>query len=78
MGDKIRAYGHMSFGRLEGYNVITSLVEPFKTIYGIFRSDKLYGNAIMVNGDEAMVGVFSNGELQKIIDKNNIRDKQVY
>ena len=55
LGDQIRGFGTMTANKLEGYNVISmrkSLLsnknELERTIYGMFRDNKLYGKAIII------------------------------
>ena len=74
--DAIRAYGNMSNGKLDGYNIISSIPSlsmvsnnnntmlKIRTFYGMFRNDKIYGRSVMIDNDAIMVTQFNNNELQ--------------
>ena len=69
INDKITAFGTLNAGQLDGYNVIVSLVEPYKSVSGMFRNDKPYGNVVLTMNDDVMVGRFVNGELVEIAER---------
>lgn len=63
--DSLRAYGTMLGGKLDGYNILWSREDSRegkgeKTVYGMFREDKLYGKAVVVENRSVLVGHFSN------------------
>jgi hypothetical protein len=76
--DGIRAYGNMSNGKLDGYNIISSIPSlslisnnnnnntPLKirTFYGMSRNDKIYGRSVMIDHDALMITQFNNNELE--------------
>ena len=64
INDKLRAFGTFLNNSLDGYNVLTSTVEPYKTIYSLFRNDKPYGSAVVIDGQEVMLCRYINGELE--------------
>ena len=52
-------------GKLDGYNILWSREDSRegkgeKTVYGMFREDKLYGKAVVVENRSVLVGHFSN------------------
>ena len=63
----------MNNNKLEGYNVISiqeSLVsnkrEKQRTIYGMFRDNKLYGKALVIDDDEIVIAHYTDGKLREI------------
>lgn len=65
ISDSMRAYGSMQNGRLDGYNILWVRGEGKegtgeRTIYGMFREDRLYGKAVVVEGNVVMVSQFAN------------------
>jgi hypothetical protein len=81
--DTIRAYGSMQNNRLDGYNILW--VKPNskdsvgeRTVYGMFREDKLYGKAVVVENNVVMVSQFVNIELKEVITKQPVKDREVY
>jgi hypothetical protein len=66
----MKVLGTMNNNKLEGYNVISlheSLIANTKqnqrTIYGMMRDNKLYGKAIIIDGDQTIIANYTNGEL---------------
>lgn len=70
----------MLAGRLDGYNILWTKKDSQspKTLYGMFREDRLYGKAVSVENAQVMVAQFNNSELKEVISKSNIRDREVY
>jgi hypothetical protein len=69
--------------RLDGYNIMwikpdgkESIHE--RTVYGMFREDKLYGKAVVVENKVVMVSQFVNNELKEVITKQPVKDREVY
>ena len=64
-------------GRLDGYNILWTKNEGRgdKTLYGMFREDKLYGKAVTVENGQVMVAQFTNSELKEVISKSAVRDR---
>lgn len=63
--DTVRAFGSMQNNRLDGYNILWVKSEGKekageRTIYGMFRDDKLYGKAVIVENNMVMVSQFVN------------------
>ena len=54
----------MQNNRLDGYNILWVKSEGKekgeRTIYGMFREDKLYGKAVIVENNMVMVSQFAN------------------
>ncbi len=77
ISDTLRAYGQMLGGRLDGYNILWTKNEGRgdKTLYGMFREDKLYGKAVTVENGQVMVAQFTNSELKEVISKSAVRDR---
>lgn len=62
MSDTIRAFGNMAANRLDGYNIVSvsssknvepkpkGKEEPERTVFGMFRDDKLYGKGVFIEG----------------------------
>ena len=44
----------------------------------MFREDKLYGKAVVVENGIIMVSQFVNSELKEVISKSSIKDREVY
>lgn len=83
--DRMRVLGTMVNNKLEGYNVISvqeSLVsnknEKERTIYGMFRENKLYGKALIIDGDDVIIAHYTDGKLREVSDKKPIKEKQVF
>lgn len=73
----------MLSGRLDGYNILWMKGEGKegrgeRTIYGMFREDRLYGKAIVVEAGFVMVSQFVNNELKEVISKSSVKDREVY
>ena len=58
ISDNIRAYGCIVNGKLDGYNIVSivpSKIQQYKgqqkskTIYGMFRNDKIYGRGVLID-----------------------------
>lgn len=83
ISDNLRAYGSMLNNRLDGYNILWSRPaskDPAaeRTVYGMFREDKLYGKAVVVEGSAVMVTQFANNELKEVITKQAVKDREVF
>jgi hypothetical protein len=70
----------MLAGRLDGYNILWTKKDSKspKTLYGMFREDRLYGKSVIVENAQVMVAQFNNSELKEMISKSSIRDREVY
>jgi hypothetical protein len=73
----------MQNNRLDGYNILW--IKPDskdnlgeRTVYGMFREDKLYGKAVIVENNVVMVSQFVNNELKEVINKQPVKDREVY
>lgn len=44
----------------------------------MFREDKLYGKAVIVENNMVMVSQFVNNELKEVINKQPIKDREVF
>ena len=64
IADNTRAYGTMINNRLDGYNILWLKADKDirfeRFIYGMFREDKLYGKAIIIDNNMVMVGQYVN------------------
>lgn len=70
----------MIAGKLDGYNILWTKKEnrAEKTLYGMFREDRLYGKAVSVENGQVLVAQFNNSELKEVISKSIVRDREVY
>ena len=56
----------MQAGKLDGYNILWAKGEGKegreweRTVYGMFREDRLYGKAVVVENGVVMVSQFAN------------------
>lgn len=51
----------MLAGKLDGYNILWIRKDKsLRTIYGMFREDRLYGKAVTVENGQVVVGQFNN------------------
>lgn len=41
----------------------------------MFREDKLYGKAVMVEAGQVVVSQFANSELKEVISRSAVRDR---
>lgn len=76
ISDTLTAFGNMAANRLDGYNIVSltspkniepkpkGKEEPMRTVYGMFREDRLYGKCVFVESEFVSVGQFSNNELK--------------
>lgn len=44
----------------------------------MFREDKLYGKAVVVENNTVMVSQFVNNELKEVINRLPVKDREVY
>ncbi len=69
--DGIRAYGNITNGKLDGYNIInctSSMTKGSdqgnsqinKSFYGMFRNDKVYGRSLIIDNNLMMIAQFNN------------------
>lgn len=70
-------------GRLDGYNILCARPSPRdglaeKTVYGMFREDKLYGKAVVVEGGAVLVSQFVSSELKEVVSRQPVRDREVF
>jgi hypothetical protein len=73
----------MQNNKLDGYNILWVRPEGKegvgeRTVYGMFREDKLYGKAVVVENNVVMVSQFVNNELKEVINKQPVKDREVY
>jgi hypothetical protein len=69
-------------GRLDGYNILWAREgrdsRADRTLYGMFREDKLYGKAVTVENGQVLVSQFTNSELMEVLSRTAVRDREVY
>lgn len=44
----------------------------------MFREDKLYGKAVVVENNVVMVSQFVNNELKEVVSRSSVKDREVY
>lgn len=83
--DRMRVLGTMVNNKLQGYNVISlqeSLISNKKdkerTVYGMFRENRLYGKALIIDGEEFIIAHYTDGKLKEISERKMVKDRAIY